>query len=288
MVVDDFDMKISHVLRGEEWLSTAPLHVLTYEALGWEKPIFAHLPSVLGSDGKKLSKRHGSADIKSFRDAGYLPEALLNYLLLVGWAPGDGEEQEIFTRDEMIQRFSLDGVSPAAGIFSDQKLRWMNGMYIRQLPLAEYGKRLRQFIETAGYNIEESRYQAILPSAQTRMEVLTDGPSLLGFLFQEPLVRDLESLKKVKGTDVPTVQKILLAAQQTLKDLPKFDIPSIESAMKELPEKLGLKTGPVLESVRIAVTGKKGTPPLADSMVALGIETSIRRIAETEEALRSC
>ena len=285
VVVDDHDMQISHVLRGEEWLSTAPLHVLTYDALGWERPIFAHLPSVLGPDGKKLSKRHGSADIKSFRDAGFLPEALLNYLLLVGWAPGEGEEQEIFTRGEMIERFTLNGVSPGAGIFSEQKLRWMNGMYIRQLPLAEYGKRLRTFIETAGFQIDENRYEAILPSAQSRMEVLTDGPGLLGFLFQEPLVRDLEALKNLKGADVATVKKILHAARETLQGIQPFDIPAIEAAMKELPPKLELKTGPVLESIRIAVTGKKGTPPLADSMVALGKETSLQRIVETESAL---
>ncbi len=285
VVVDDHDMKISHVLRGEEWLSTAPIHVLTYDALKWERPIFAHLPTVLGPDGKKLSKRHGAADVKSFRDAGYLPEAILNYLMLVGWAPGSGDAQEIFTREEMIQKFSLEGVSSASGVFAEQKLRWMNGMYIRQLPLEALGERLREFIETAGYTVDEARYQAILPSAQTRLEVLADAPGLLGFLFEEPLRRDLDALRSVKGVDTAKVKEILSAAGALLTDIAPFDVPTIEAALKELPGKLELKTGPVLESIRIAVTGKKGTPPLADSMVALGKDTSIRRLQETTSAL---
>jgi glutamyl-tRNA synthetase len=215
VVVDDHDMQISHVLRGEEWLATAPIHVLTFDALGWERPVFAHLPSVLGPDGKKLSKRHGAADIRSFRDAGFLPAALLNYLMLVGWAPGEGDEQEIFTREEMIRRFKLSGVSSAGAVFSEQKLRWMNGMYIRKLSLHDLGDCIRPFLESAGFVIDEERFRAILPSAQTRLEVLTEAPALLGFLFQEPLVRDLDSLRSIKGVDRDGVRTILRVASDS-------------------------------------------------------------------------
>jgi len=138
VVVDDHDMRISHVMRGDEWLSSAPLHLKLYEALNWQAPVFAHLPVVLGSDGKKLSKRHGASLVSAFRDEGYLAEALLNFVTLVGWSPGEGEEQEVYTKDELISRFALEQINKASAVFDYAKLEWMNGVYIRNLTLDKF------------------------------------------------------------------------------------------------------------------------------------------------------
>lgn len=280
VVCDDHDMKITHVLRAEEWLSSTPIHLLVYEALGWEVPTFAHLPQVLGPDGKKLSKRHGATSSNVFREEGYLPEALLNYVVLIGWSPGEGEEQEIFTIDELIKRFDLEHVNKAGGVFDYNKLAWMNGMYIRNLPVDEFIVRVRPFLEKAGLNINDEKLKLIAPHVQERVKVLTEAAPMVEFLFVEKIDRDLQAMLK-KDIDAGKAKNILELGHQRLSGLGEFSITSIESVLRPLAEELGLKVGPLFSVFRIAVTGKTITPPLFESISALGKEASLARIKET-------
>ena len=283
-VVDDHEMKISHVLRADEWLSTAPLHLLLYEALGWQAPVFAHLPPVLGTDGKKLSKRHGATFLRTFREAGYLPEAILNFMALIGWSPGEGEEEEIFSLDELTRRFSLERVNNAGGVFSYEKLKWMNGIYIRKLPVEDLEARLRPFLDSAGLEVDDEKLMRIIPHIQTRLELLPDAIPLVDFLFKDHIERDLSAMLK-KGMDAARAREICIASAERLADVPVFDAGSIEAGLREVAEKSGAKSGPVFTIVRIAVTGKTVTPPLFESIFALGQGESVRRLKETAELL---
>jgi glutamyl-tRNA synthetase len=279
-VVDDHDMRISHILRADEWLSTAPLHLLIFEALGWEMPVFAHLPPVLGADGKKLSKRHGATFLSSFRDAGYLPEAILNFMALIGWSAGEGEEQEIFSLDELTRRFTLERVNNAGGVFSYEKLNWMNGVYIRNLTSEELGARLRPFLVHTGLSVDSEKLRKIVPQIQPRLQLLSDAAPLVDFLFKDRIERDLPAMLK-KGMDAPKAREICLAATDKMAALETFDVASIEAAMRQVAEASGGKSGPVFTVIRIAVTGKTVTPPLFESIYALGQEQTVQRLRET-------
>jgi glutamyl-tRNA synthetase len=282
VVVDDHDMGITHVMRGEEWLATAPIHVLLYKAFGWDMPSFSHLPNVLGQDGRKLSKRHGSTHIKSFREAGYLPEALMNFLLLVGWNPGEGEQQEIFTKDEMIKKFSLERVNNAAAVFSYDKLNWMNGMYIRGLSKEKFVDAIRPYLLAKDIKVDEARLAAIAPHIQERMKFLNETPDLIDFLFKEKIERDLPAMMG-KDVDAAKAKEIIAAAIGAISAVSDFTVPNVEAAVRSIPEKMGLKVGPVFAVIRISVTGKKITPPLFESMVVLGKDTTLARLKETIE-----
>lgn len=285
-VVDDHDMKISHVLRADEWLSTAPLHLLLFEALGWEAPVFGHLPPVLGTDGKKLSKRHGATFLSSFREAGYLPEAILNFMALIGWSPGEGEEKEIFDLDELTRRFSLDRVNNSGGVFSYDKLKWMNGVYIRSLGGADLEARLRPFLIAAGLQVDDEKLKRITPHIQPRLELLPDAIPLVEFLFKDTIQRDLSAMLK-KGMDAAKACEICSRAAEAVAALPTFDAASIEAALRKLAEDLGVASGPVFIVVRIAITGQKVTPPLFESLFALGQSESVHRLKETADLLAS-
>ncbi len=285
-VVDDHDMKISHVLRADEWLSTAPLHLLLYESLGWEVPVFAHLPPVLGTDGKKLSKRHGATFLSSFREAGYLPEAILNFIALIGWSPGEGEEREIFSFGELTCKFSLERVNNAGGVFSYDKLKWMNGVYIRNLPASDLQARLLPFLVSAGLQVDDEKLVRIIPHIQPRLELLPDAIPLVEFLFKDSIERELGAMLK-KGMDANTAREICIKAARTLADVPAFDPASIEAALRQVAEESGAKSGPVFTVVRIAITGKTVTPPLFESIFALGQVQSIQRLKETASLLRA-
>jgi glutamyl-tRNA synthetase len=283
-LVDDHDMRVSHVMRGDEWLPSTPLHLLIYQALGWEPPIFAHLPVVLGTDGKKLSKRSGAASSSDLRELGFLPEALLNYVVLVGWSPGEGEEQEIFTRDELINKFSLSGVNRSSGVFDIAKLSWMNGAYIRKLSDQEFDKAALPFLVAGGaYDDNNSehkiRWQAIAPHVRERIKTLKEVPEMTDFLFKEQISRELDAMIS-KKMDQALAVKVLTEVQNRLKLVENFTPEAIEPALNEAASFLELKTGPVFIALRIATTGKKATPPLFESLAALGKELSLQRIAE--------
>jgi glutamyl-tRNA synthetase len=280
VVVDDHDMKISHVLRGIEWLSSTPIHLLIYEALGWEPPVFAHLPVVNGPDGKKLSKRTGAAKSSELREKGFLAEAVLNYVSLIGWAPGEGSDQEIFTRDELISKFSLDGINEASGVFDPVKLEWMNGVYIRNLPLEEFISRTMPFLKAAGVELSRDAFAAIAPHVQERVKVLTEVPPMVDFLCDRPLQRQMEAMFQ-KGVDAAKAKEILARGAQVLEELPEFSVTAIDQALRGVATELGLKPGPAFVALRIAVTGKTVTPPLFESFAVLGRDNVLSRIRET-------
>lgn len=285
-MVDDHDMRISHVLRGVEWLSSAPIHLLLYEALGWECPVFAHLPVVNGPDGKKLSKRTGAAKSSDARERGFLAEAVLNFVSLIGWAPGEGSDQEIFTRDELISKFSLDGINEASGVFDLAKMEWMNGLYIRNLSMADFIDRAQPFLQKANVVISPERFAAIAPHIQERVKLLTEIPPMVDFLCDRPLERQMDAMFQ-KGVDAAKARCIITRAIQVLEGLSDFSVATIDQGLRGVASELGLKPGPAFVALRIAVTGKTVTPPLFESFAVLGKDKVLSRLRETLDLIPS-
>ena len=278
-MVDDHDMRISHILRGDEWLSSTPIHILLYRALGWEMPKIAHLPVILGADGKKLSKRTGAPASNLLREQGFLAEAILNYVVLIGWNPGEGSEQEIFSPQELIEKFTLDRCNSANGVFDPNKFLWMNGMYLRRLSIDQFTARARPFIEKAGYKFDEAKWRPVAPHIQERAKLLSEVPAMVDFLFTEKITREMKEMFQ-KGVDAPKAKEILGKSIERVAAVSDFSHASLEAALRPLAEELGLKVGPMLGVVRIAVTGKKVSPPLFESMAALGKEAVVARMRE--------
>ena len=276
-VVDDHAMGITHVMRGQEWISTAPIHLLLYKAFGWEAPQFCHLPLILGPDGKKLSKRHGAEPLNVLREKGFLPEAVLNFVSLIGWNPGD--EREIFKRDDLIQAFSLERLNPASGIFDSEKLHWMNGVYIRALPIEEFIERGVPYLEQAGLKVNMERWRAIAPHVQERTKLMPDIVDRVDFLFKDEIERDTKAMFK-KGMDEATAKVILHDVKEALEKIDDFSAPNIEACMRQLVADKEWNLGPAINVVRIAVTGKSVTPPLFESIAALGKADTLKRLQE--------
>jgi len=280
VVVDDYLMQITHIMRGEEWISSAPKHVLLYEAFGWEKPVFAHIPVFLNPDGKgKMSKRKGTVSSRSFLDRGYLPEAMLNFFMILGWAKAD--QQEVISLAEYIEAFDPKDVSPKSVAFDLQKLNWMNGVYIRKLPLAELKKRLQPFIpETFPMN----KFDAILPLVFERLVTLADIDELTRFFYvdEQP---DYELL--LKKADNQLVAKQLNQTMDFLSGLSEWTTEKIEVGMRELQEKNDWHRGQFFMMIRLAVTGRKATPPLFETMSVIGKDIVLRRLEMVKAKLEN-
>jgi glutamyl-tRNA synthetase len=284
-VIDDHEMGITHVLRGDDWLPSAPLHVLLYQAFGWEMPVIAQVPNVMGNDGKKLSKRHGAEPILFYRDNGYLPEAIINYLALLGWSYDD--KTDILSVDELIRAFNLDRVHTAGAIFDLERLRWMNGVYIRALPLDELVERALPYMErpaaqgglpdTIRRPLDRDLLRRVLRLDQERLKTLADAAALTPFFFEDTLAYPAEWLIG-KGLDAPTALAGLRRAYAVLSDAPAWEAAPLEERMRALAEELGQKPGPLFMGVRVAVTGRKETPPLFETMIVLGRERSLARM----------
>lgn len=293
-MVDDHDMQITHVLRGDEWLPSLPKHIQIYQALGWEPPIFAHLPVILNPIGKgKMSKRkaqavrgsfENSVFVSEFRDEGYLPEALRNFLAFVGWAPGSGIEKEILPLDELITLFSLEHVNPAPAAFPYDKLDWMNGMYIRALPVEELAKRIYPFLLNAGLEVDTDRMLKIAPGIQERLVTLKDAVEMTDFLFVESISPDPARLVD-NGMAKETTRRVLKQAQTILSTFEPFEAEPLEQAFREAAEAAGMKPGLFFTPIRVAVTGKTVSPPLFASIAALGREKTIERLKKGEQLL---
>jgi glutamyl-tRNA synthetase len=283
VVVDDHHMEITHVIRGDDWISSTPKRILIYRALRWEPPIYCHVPLVNGPDGQKLSKRHGATSITEFRSQGYLPEALLNFLALLGWSPGEGEEQEIFSREELIGRFDLFRVSKSPATFSYEKLNWMNGVYIRKLPQEELVERLLPFWQRAGLVPDPcpeemmSKLNLVVPLVQERLKRLDEVGEWTAFMFGEmetPLLEKLVPKKMTPGESAAMLQ----AARDLLADIEPFEAATIEQALRELIGELGVSVGQMLGTLRWATTNQKATPPLFGTLVAIGRERVLNRL----------
>ena len=267
-VVDDTLMQITHIMRADEWLPSVPKHILMYQAFGWEPSVFAHLPIILSPTGKgKLSKRHGGVAVHEFQQEGYLPEAMVNFLALVGWAYDD--KTEFFTRQELIEKFSLEGVSKSPAAFSYDKLEWMNGVYIRQLGLDDLAERLMPFLTGAGLPADLSTVRRIVPLVQERLKKLTDTVEWVDFFFVDQISYDPALLVGKKMTAVESLVA-LRKARETLAALPDFQEETLEKALRALADQLGLKDRQLFGIIRVAATGKTVAPPLFGTLSILG------------------
>jgi len=288
-VVDDHLMEITHVLRAEEWLSSTPRHLLLYDRLGFELPLFVHLPMILGADRSKLSKRHGAVSITEYHEQGYLPEAMVNFLTLLGWSLDD--KTELLSRQELIDNFSLERVSRTAAIFNRDKLDWMNGVYIRSLTLEDFTQRSLPFLDR-GLPPEVKRplsveyIRQIMPLIQERARTLAEVADLAQFFFVDELDYGA-SLLIGKNMTRESATKALEISQQRLKPLEEFDAESLEAVLRPLAEELGLKTGQLFGTLRVAVTGRTAAPPLFQTMAVLGEERCLRRIEAALDRLHS-
>lgn len=279
-IVDDHFMEISHVLRAEEWLSSTPRHVLLYKALGFEPPQFAHLPMILGPDRSKLSKRHGAVSITEYYELGYLPEAMVNFLALLGWSLDD--KTELFSRQELVNSFSLERISRTAAIFNLGKLNWMNGVYIRGLTADEFFQAAEPYLmmntPAGGALLSDEKYvRDILPLIQERARTLSEVAELTEFFFVKELDYAPDLLLGKNMTRESALQA-LEVAQQRLKQIEAFDAASLEAVLRPLAAELGLKTGQLFGTLRVAVTGRTAAPPLFQTMAALGKERCLKRI----------
>jgi glutamyl-tRNA synthetase len=279
-VVDDHEMKISHVIRAEEWLSSTPRHVLLYASLGYQPPEFAHVPDVLGSDRSKLSKRHGDVSVQEYRDGGYLPEALVNFLALLGWSLDD--KTDIISRDELIKNFSLERVGKTAAIFNHEKLKWMNGVYIRGLSIDDLTSRVFPFMEKdlppeVKRPLDINYVRQIVPLIRERIITLKDAATYADFFFLDELEYDSAMLIGKKMT-AETVLTALKAAEEKLSSMESFSHDLLEDTLRHLADDLGIKTSELFNPLRVAATARDAAPPLFDTMAVLGKERCLKRI----------
>jgi glutamyl-tRNA synthetase len=279
-VVDDHSMEITHILRAQEWLPSTPLHVLLYEGLGWTPPAYCHLPMVLGQDGQKLSKRHGATRLGEFREKGYLPEAILNYIALLGWSYDATSEQ--FSLQELERLFSLERLNKAPAVFDYKKLDWFNGLYIRKLPPDRLAELLLPYLRREGLvsdppsGREAELARGLVPLVQERLVLLADVVPLARFLFREvsPAAEDLVP----KKMDRVRAAELLRQAAGLLEGFGSRDEQGNEAAFRGLAEKLGVKLGDLLQPLRVAVTGSRASPPLFASLALLGAEEALARV----------
>ena len=264
--VEDMDDRITHVIRGSDHVSNTPKQLQILRALGHEPPFYAHVPDVLGGDGKKLSKRHGATSIDEFRAAGYVPPALMNFLALLGWAP-DGETT-IMPPEELVRRFSLERVGTSPATLDYEKLDWMNGVYLRAMSPDEYADTLVAYLHDQGYDWPADRVRAAAPLVQEKIERLGAFPAYAGFLFERRDGYDRAELDPA----------VLAAAAEVLQAVEPFTAEAIEEALRALADRLGQKPHQAFQPIRLAVTGSKVSPGLFESLELLGRDETLARI----------
>jgi glutamyl-tRNA synthetase len=277
VAVDDAEMGVTDVVRGDDHLSNTPKQLLVLDALGHEHPRYAHLPLLHGPDGRKLSKRHGAASVQELRAAGYLPAAVRNYLALLGW--GADDDATLITTAELVERFRIEDVGSAAAIFDEKKLRWVNGRYMRELPLEQYTAAVAAHI---GRDADEG-LRAACRIAQDKAQTLEEVWPLIAFLFEAP-VKDDAAWRKVmeKEGALPGLE----AAREALAAAPAFDAATLEGALSPLPEALGVKPGKLYQPIRVAITGTTVSPGIFESLAVLGREQALERIDSALRRLR--
>lgn len=276
-VVDDHLMEISHVIRAEEFLSSTPKHILLYQAFGWDVPTFAHLPQVLAPDGKsKLSKRHGANSTLEYRDEGYLADAIINFLAQLGW--NDGTEQEIYSRDELIEKFSLERVQKSPAVFDIERLKWMNGRYIRQMSNQDFLEASTPFIKRAGIKVGDQKHLAeVLQLIHERVKFLAEVPELIDFFFQDVKIDPkLLTAKSDQKTAAEALKQGITILENT-----NFTHNELEPAFRKLAENLNLKPGDLFYIYRVAMTGRTAAPGLFETMLVLGKDGVRERFSGT-------
>ena len=287
VIVDDHLMGITHVIRGEEWLSSTPKHVYLFEAFGWTAPQFVHLPNILNIEKKKLSKRHGDVAVEDFMKKGYLPEALINYVALVGWSPEDNSEK--MTMDEMIEKFSLDRVSKSGGVFDVNKLNWMNGLYIKEMDLETLTEKCTPFFIEKGYVAPEevaSKHhfiETIVKLSQDSMSYLAQVTDLVPMFIGESVEpENEETLEMLKIDQVP---EVLTAFIKLLEAAPTVDEEFAKGVMKQIQKETGVKGKNLFMPVRAAISGQLHGPDLVAIIELLGKDLLIKRLENTLKRL---
>ncbi|HEX6662491.1 MAG TPA: glutamate--tRNA ligase [Gaiellaceae bacterium] len=270
--MEDVWDEITHVIRGDDHISNTPKQINVIRAVGADPPVYAHVPNVLGTDGRKLSKRHGATGVDELRSAGYFAPALMNFLALLGWSYDD--KTTIMSRDELVERFDLDRVVPSPAAFDYQKLDWMNGVYLRQLPEKQYADELVRFVRDSGLDWDEELVARAAPLVQEKIERFGQFPDFAGFLFHA--VQPDPALLDEKAA-------VLAAATDELQQVDPFGAAEIESALRRLAERLELSPRKAFEPIRIAVTGSKVSPGLFESLELLGKDEATRRLSAAAE-----
>jgi glutamyl-tRNA synthetase len=286
-VVDDSAMEISHVIRAEEWISSTPRHLLLYKALGLEPPLYVHHPMILGPDRSKLSKRHGDVSILEYREQGYLPETMFNFLALIGWSLDD--KTELMSRQELVENFSLERIGRTGAIFNREKLDWMNGVFIRKLSHEDLLWRIIPFLESGlpkevKRPISQQYVGRIVPLIQERINTLAEAATYANFFFIDTPEYEASILVGKAMTREITLEALKAAAER-LSSLESFDHDVLEDTLRHLAGDLGLKTGQLFGLLRVATTGRSATPPLFDTMEVLGQERCLKRIRIAIEKL---
>ena len=275
VAVDDAEMGITDVVRGDDHLSNTPKQLLVLGALGHDAPRYAHLPLLHGPDGRKLSKRHGAASVQELRDAGYLPAAVRNYLALLGW--GADDDATLIPTAELVERFRVEDVGSAAAIFDEKKLRWVNGRYMREMPLDDYTAAVAAHTGREA----DARLREACEIAQDKAQTLAEVWPLIAFLF-EPPVEDDAAWRKVMKDGAAT---LLAAAREALEALRDFDVAAVEAALTPLPEALGVKPGKLYQPIRVAITGTTVSPGIFESLSVLGRERALERLSAAIDRL---
>ncbi len=284
-VVDDASMEISHIIRGQEFLASVPNYLNLYEALDIKPPVMATVPHILNEQGnKKLSKRDGAKDVLDYVKDGYLPEALVSFIATMGW--NDGTEQEVFTRDELIQKFQLERVGRAGAHFDERRLQWTNGHFIRELPLDELCSRCEPYWGTEAQQTPADLKKQVVGLVQERLKYLAELPDLTAFFFSDlPINPELiTGNKQLKKLDASEIKQLLSQAQATLEQS-SFTAQDLQERLNKLLEATGQKPGVLFSLIRIATTQAPASPGLAETLAVLGKETSLRRITAQIEAL---
>ena len=283
VVVDDIDMGITHIIRGDDHLANTPRQILLYQALGDTPPQFAHVPLILGLDKARLSKRHGATSVTVYRDMGYLPEAILNYLVRLGWSHGD---QELFSREELIEKFSLESVGKSAGVFNPEKFLWVNFHYLKTRPLSQLAEEIVPYIVAKGYRApqDKSWLERMIKTLQERSRTLVELVDSAHFYLTDDIAIDEKAAKKFL---TPEVSQPLSKLIERLSALDEFSEANIESAFSGVLEEFGLSMGKLAQPVRVALTGSTVSPGIHEVIAVLGKERTIRRLQSALERLRS-
>ena len=283
VVVDDIDMGITHIIRGDDHLANTPRQILLYQALGDTPPQFAHVPLILGLDKARLSKRHGATSVTAYRDMGYLPEAILNYLVRLGWSHGD---QELFSREELIEKFSLESVGKSAGVFNPEKFLWVNFHYLKTRPLSQLAEEIVPYIVAKGYRApqDKSWLERMIKTLQERSRTLVELIDSAHFYLTDDIAIDEKAAKKFL---TPEVSQPLSKLIERLSALDEFSEANIESAFSGVLEEFGLSMGKLAQPVRVALTGSTVSPGIHEVIAVLGKERTIRRLQSALERLRS-
>ena len=289
-VVDDTEMEITHITRGDEWLPSAPRHALLFDALGWQRPVFVHMPIILAPGGGKLSKRHGAKSALEYAEAGYLPDALVNFLCITGWGHGD---ETVLSRERLIEVFDIGDVSMSPATFDTEKLNWLNGVYLRQMPERELVELVARRLEIdlppeVPRPLDRALVAAFTPLIRERVELLTEVAPLVDFFYlPEVPTPPVEQFLARRWKDQPqAAAEALAAAARDLDAVAEWEATPLEATLRATADRLDAKAGDLFTIVRLAITGKSVTPPLFESMAIVGDETSLKRLRAAEAAIR--